>query len=155
MANKPSIILAPVDGSEGSGASAAYAADLAAALKVPLRLLYAFPKDPVDMFGVPTEAPTPKQLEHFSPDAFARLRDESAREAFDRARKVISETEAEVEETVVPGSPAEAIIEHADEAGDPLIVIGSRGLSGLREMVLGSVSHRVLHHANCPVTVVR
>jgi len=69
MANKPSIILAPVDGSEGSGASAAYAADLAAALKVPLRLLYAFPKDPVDMFGVPTEAPTPKQLEYFSPDA--------------------------------------------------------------------------------------
>jgi len=67
----------------------------------------------------------------------------------------MGETEAEVEETVVPGSPAEAIIDHADEAGDPLIVIGSRGLSGLREMMLGSVSHRVLHHANCPVTVVR
>ena len=155
MASKPSVLLVPVDGSDGAAASAAYAAVLGEALGVPLRLLYAFPKDPVDMFGVPTEAPRSEELEYFSPDAFARLRDESARKAFDAARAVIGDHDVVVEEEVLSGSPAEAIVEHARTLDQPTIIIGSRGLSGLKEMLLGSVSQRVLHHAQCPVTVVR
>ncbi len=155
MATKPDVLLVPVDGSEGAGRAASQAAVLAAAFEVPVRLLYAFPEDPVDVFGVPTEAPRPEELEYFSPDAFARLRNQSARKAFDAAREAVGQTDVDIEEAVIGGNPAEAIVAHAERAGQPMIVIGSRGLSGFREILLGSVSQRVLHHASCPVTVVR
>lgn len=40
-------------------------------------------------------------------------------------------------------------------AGAALVVVGRRGLSGLQEVVLGSVSSAVLHRAPCPVLVIR
>jgi nucleotide-binding universal stress UspA family protein len=46
------------------------------------------------------------------------------------------------------------IVEVADELDAPLIVIGSRGLTGLREVAEGSVSHDVVAHAGRPVLVV-
>ncbi|GHE25895.1 hypothetical protein GCM10017673_29290 [Streptosporangium violaceochromogenes] len=59
----------------------------------------------------------------------------------------------EVEETVVCGHPV-AVICQASETAD-LVVVGARGLGGLGAAMLGSVSHGVLHHARCPVAVVR
>jgi nucleotide-binding universal stress UspA family protein len=46
------------------------------------------------------------------------------------------------------------IVDVAEETGATLIVIGSRGLSGVKSVLLGSVSNRVLHHARRPVLVV-
>lgn len=42
-----------------------------------------------------------------------------------------------------------------ESAGAPLLVVGSRGRGGLAGMSLGSVAHAVLHHASCPVAIVR
>lgn len=53
------------------------------------------------------------------------------------------------------GEPAEEIVDLARLEHVELIIIGSRGLSPLREMLLGSVSNKVLHTAPCPVLVVR
>jgi nucleotide-binding universal stress UspA family protein len=52
------------------------------------------------------------------------------------------------------GSPGRVICELAHSWGADLIVIGRRGLSGLTEFFLGSVSNYVLHHAPCSVYVV-
>jgi nucleotide-binding universal stress UspA family protein len=55
--------------------------------------------------------------------------------------------------TLASGHPADvllAISEHAD-----LLVVGSRGHGGFAGMLLGSVSNHVVHHAHCPVVVIR
>jgi nucleotide-binding universal stress UspA family protein len=48
----------------------------------------------------------------------------------------------------------ETILAEADETAARTIVMGSRGLTGLKSLLLGSVSHAVLQHADRPVTVV-
>src|SRR5215216_6740505 len=49
----------------------------------------------------------------------------------------------------------QAIVHLAEELGAGLIVMGSRGLGGVRRALMGSVSDSVVHHAHCPVMVVR
>ncbi|MBE9129286.1 MULTISPECIES: universal stress protein [unclassified Coleofasciculus] len=55
----------------------------------------------------------------------------------------------------IPGSPGEAICTFALNWDADLIVIGHRGLSGLSELILGSISNYVVHHALCSVLTVR
>jgi nucleotide-binding universal stress UspA family protein len=54
---------------------------------------------------------------------------------------------------VVKAQPAHALLEQA--RGAILLVIGFRGHAGLSEALLGSVSQHVLHHARCPVVIIR
>ena len=51
------------------------------------------------------------------------------------------------------GSPANDLVDYAKEINADLIVMGTRGLGGLRGKLLGSVSQYVLHHSHCPVLV--
>ncbi|GIP31473.1 universal stress protein [Paenibacillus sp. J2TS4] len=53
------------------------------------------------------------------------------------------------------GSPAPTILQYVEEEGFDVIVIGSRGLGGIREFVLGSVSHNVAQHSKVPVLIVK
>jgi nucleotide-binding universal stress UspA family protein len=59
----------------------------------------------------------------------------------------------EVTTQAVIGEPGATLSELGKDAG--LIVVGSRGRGGFAGMLLGSVSHRVIHDAVCPVMVVR
>ena len=54
---------------------------------------------------------------------------------------------------IVEGNPASALIDASREAD--LVVVGSRGHGGFTGMLLGSVSHQTIHHAHCPVLVIR
>lgn len=56
---------------------------------------------------------------------------------------------------ILHGTPGPAIVEYANEKQFDILVIGSRGLNSLQEMVLGSVSHKVVKRANCPVLIVK
>ena len=55
----------------------------------------------------------------------------------------------------IEGEPARSILQAANECGANLIVVGTRGLTGLREIALGSVARKVTAAAECPVLVVR
>jgi nucleotide-binding universal stress UspA family protein len=56
---------------------------------------------------------------------------------------------------LLKGRPADKIIETANEDNIDLIVMGSRGLGGIKQLFLGSVSDRVADNAPCPVLIVK
>ncbi|RIW30874.1 universal stress protein [Bacillus salacetis] len=56
---------------------------------------------------------------------------------------------------ILHGEPGPAIVEFANKHSFDIAVVGSRGLNGLQEFVLGSVSHKVAKRANCPVLIVK
>lgn len=59
-------------------------------------------------------------------------------------------------ETVLEfGDPADRILHHAKERSADLLIMGSRGLGGLKGLVLGSVSHKVFHLAPCSCVTVQ
>ncbi|QYF82444.1 universal stress protein [Brevibacterium sp. PAMC21349] len=53
------------------------------------------------------------------------------------------------------GEPGPSIVDYANKEQFDLVIIGSRGLNSLQEMVLGSVSHKVVKRVKCPVLVVK
>jgi nucleotide-binding universal stress UspA family protein len=63
--------------------------------------------------------------------------------------------DVEVRRVVARDRPAHALIEQATVIAAQLVVVGSRGRGSAAGLVLGSVSHAVLHHSPCPVAVVR
>ena len=69
-----------------------------------------------------------------------------------QVREVFGEREARVERRVVEDLPASAVLDAAADAD--LVVVGSRGRGGLKGMLLGSVSQKVVHHSPCPVVVI-
>jgi nucleotide-binding universal stress UspA family protein len=80
----------------------------------------------------------------------------------EKGRKLLEQCKNQAESNNVPvetflkfGDYAQVIIDTASENNYDLIVMGSRGLSVFKELLLGSVSFKVMHHAKCPVMVVR
>jgi nucleotide-binding universal stress UspA family protein len=54
---------------------------------------------------------------------------------------------------IVEGNAAQVLLDASD--GADLLVVGSRGHGGFTEALLGSVSQHCVHHAHCPVVVIR
>ncbi|WP_279126887.1 universal stress protein [Acidaminococcus fermentans] len=71
------------------------------------------------------------------------------------AKEKFSGYKGEVEYVEETGNPAELILDACKSKGCDTIVIGSRGLSGVEEFLLGSVSSKVSQYAKVPVMVVK
>jgi len=88
---------------------------------------------------------------HVTKDEIQRSMDLLVKEAAARVAELapgvatISETHEE--------SPATVLIKASD--GADLLVVGSRGLAGFKGLLLGSVSQKCAHHAQCPIIIVR
>ncbi len=90
--------------------------------------------------------------------------EEALRRVERQAQKILDEQVRKIEEaggTVskahlsMEGPPDQEIVHLSEEIGAGLIVMGSRGLGGLKRALMGSVSDSVVRHAHCPVLVVR
>jgi nucleotide-binding universal stress UspA family protein len=97
-----------------------------------------------------------QQLEatYLPADFWANVRSE-AESALGKTAEALRAQGFEVEVVVREGYPATVIEEEAQRLGADLIVIGTRGLSGLKHLLLGSVAERVVQRAPCPVLTVK
>jgi len=73
----------------------------------------------------------------------------------DKCEEIAGRSGIKIDTVLAEGDPASSITGYAQNEGFQLVVIGSRGLGRLKEMVLGSTSSKVLHHAKCSVMVVK
>ena len=89
-----------------------------------------------------------------SEETLKRL-EQNAEEILRRAAEVAREglPEVKIETRTVEGQPADVLVGAARDAD--LLVVGSRGVGGFRELLLGSVSQQCAQHATCPVVIVR
>lgn len=135
-------VLIPVDGSDFSKNAAKYAAHLVNARHPKLYLLNVW--EPVNMTigGAMAE----KLREEEQAKSMALL---------EEYKKLLEPSGVEVELIARSGRPDYVILNVQDELDCDLIVIGSRGLSVLENVIMGSVVTRVLEGATCPVLVTR
>lgn len=89
-----------------------------------------------------------------NPDLEVKL-DEDVERKLNEAKKKLSELVECTMDVVIHETPARKIVEEAETLQCDLIVIGSRGLAGLKKLILGSVSSYVVNHADMPVLVVK
>ncbi|MEU7897492.1 universal stress protein [Nonomuraea sp. NPDC049152] len=130
------------DGSEHSEAALNYALAQAVARGIRLHVVYAW-QMPVT---APYAAGYDEVMARVAADASGAAREQVAR----RRDKL---GDIEVKESTLCEHPVAALVDTSKTAD--LLVVGSRGMGGFASAVLGSVSHGVLHHAHCPVAVVR
>ncbi len=136
------VITVGVDGSEGAAAALRWAAGEARLRGARIRAVHAW-SNPMLAYGYVPPGSYEEDLGQAAADGLDRLLEAAAPEL----RGI------EVERLVVKGSAATALTDAA--AGADLLVVGSRGLGGFRELLLGSVSHECAQRAPCPVVIVR
>lgn len=135
-------ILLPVDGSEYSMQAALAAVEMARLAKGSIVLLHCHRP-------VPTALGEPN---------FQDLTERYAREAAEMLapfRELLVRANVPYTDKIVGGPTAEVITEVAELEKCGVIVMGTKGKSGLESLVLGSVTHKVLHTSPCPVLVIR
>jgi nucleotide-binding universal stress UspA family protein len=139
--SSPTILL-PVDGSEHSMRAATYATKMALLMSGRLLLLYCHRPFPVQL-GEPYFQKAIDTIMAQSNTLIAPF------------CEMLSDKVAAFEHLIMEGPAAQKICEIAQIEGCEMIIMGSRGRSDLKGLFLGSVAHRVLQQAPCPVLIVR
>jgi nucleotide-binding universal stress UspA family protein len=144
-------ILVALDGSKLADRALDFALDLATKSSAEVVLISVFDAPSVSLVApgivfAPTS--TVKYLEELR-----AFHEKVLSEALTKVKK--REAGLKVSEKLVQGRAAEKIVETAEDGAFDLIVIGSRGLGGIKGFVLGSISDRVADEAPCPVLIVK
>jgi len=136
------LILIPVDGSEHALRAAEYSVKIATMMDARLLLLHCHRPFPVKL-GDPYFQKAVDKIMQQSGERLAPF------------HSLLDQKGADYTELILEGPAGEKICDVARIEKSEMIVMGSRGRSNLTGLFLGSVAHRVLHQASCPVLIVR
>ena len=144
----PAKILLATDGSEEARQAAQAAAELSKETGSEVHIAYVLP------------SPSELRGHHlYSQEVMRSVLEQAegeARSFLEEQAKQVGASGGKVAETHLrAGEPDKEIVRLSEELGVGTIVMGSRGLGGLRRALMGSVSESVVRHAHCPVFVVR
>ena len=135
-------IIVALDGSEQSIMALKNAHALADCFGSKLILVHAFPH-------------TSDLRDALHYDKLVAMRSMGGKAIISKAREQLGQTSLEIEEDLLEGPAADAILSAAATREPDLIVMGSRGMGAIKGLVFGSVSTKVSQYAPCPVMVVR
>jgi nucleotide-binding universal stress UspA family protein len=152
----PTKILLATDGSEEATLAARTAVDIADKTNSELHAVYVGELDYGNLSYDPSYDPSFAVPDYEYMQQIQENLEQEARKALDaEVERVKAAGGRVVEAHLGMGSPDAEIVKLADDLGAGLIVVGSRGLGGIRRTLIGSVSDSVVRHAHCPVLVVR
>lgn len=138
-------IVVGTDGSAGAVKAVTHAASLAALTGAHLHVAMVAPRIPVlvapDMVVASNE--------------WGEASEQSTQLALQAAEVIATEAGADVTTHALSGEPADALLSLCEQIDADLLVIGNRGMQGARRFLLGSVSSRCAHHADCSVLIVQ
>jgi nucleotide-binding universal stress UspA family protein len=139
----PTTILLATDGSRDAELARTTAIDMAKSTNSQLHVVTVAP-------GYPSyDVRNPAAVEHLREQAEDILNKQAAK--IEQEGGKVAEKHLRIAERY----RAQQIVKVAEDIGTGLIVMGSRGLGGVRRALMGSVSDSVVRHAHCPVLVVR
>ena len=142
----PTKVLLAIDGSEEASLAARTAADLAESTGSELHVIYTMPTAQISHL----------ESMDYDPAPLRERAEQRARALLDEQVEHIGEAGGIVTEAHLRrGRPDDEIVTAAEKIDAGLIVMGSRGLGGVRRSLMGSVSNSVVRHAHCPVMIVR
>lgn len=143
-------LLVPLDGSHRSEAVLRPVSTLARALGSQVTLLYVF-EDPAVDVSLQAEAARAEETAGEERERLLELARQYLEEVAERLRKLGVSSQA----VAIAGRPHDVIAHYARREGHSFIAMASRGRGPLPGLMLGSVTHRVLHASTVPVLVVR
>jgi nucleotide-binding universal stress UspA family protein len=139
-------ILVPLDGSEHSKRTLVTAIKYAKKSSASITLIHVNQLITPKIVGISDETDYINPAEKINRYAEAEL---------EIAQKEVEKAGIKVNSVILKGSPGYVIVKYAKDNNYDLIVIGNRGHSALEEILLGSVCHYVVHHAEGSVLVVK
>lgn len=136
-------VVVGIDGSDAAKSAIAYAAEEASRRGIPLTVVYAW------------MPPLTPGLEYLWSDELVEAEQSAAQEAIAIGVAGLAERypDLTIQRKIVQSPPVGALVEAGE--GQEMLVVGSRGRSGISRLLLGSVSHGVLQALPCPVVVTR
>lgn len=138
-------ILIATDGSKTAEKAASFGIQIAGLSGAKVYAVYVI--DTTPYYSIPLD-------QVWSKEVYEQL-EELGNETTSHVEKAANAAGLETESVVLKGDPAERIVNFAEEHRVDMIVVGSHGMGGFERLVIGSVSEKIVRHANVPVLVVR
>jgi nucleotide-binding universal stress UspA family protein len=146
-------ILVAVDGSDHATRALELAAELAERFGASLTVLHVMTE--TGSSAVPEEFSEFERLEHIRVTEYDLYKSAASAIVKAAADRVATAGHPRPTIRIAEGHSAEEIIDVAEDIDADMIVMGRRGLGGVRTLLLGSTSHKVSHTAPCTVVTVK
>lgn len=144
-------ILVPLDGSEHSVRALKVAVQIAKEFDGEITLIHVYSK----VYPIVISRATIMSEEAIMIPKFIEAARKAGASILADGKKKVKAEGVQVETSLREGHTVEEILKTAEEGKFDLIVMGARGLSMIKGILLGSVSDGVMRHASCPVLVVK
>jgi nucleotide-binding universal stress UspA family protein len=137
-------ILVPVDGSDNSYRALDAALLLSEKLRAEVTVIHI-------MEDIPVSYVVSEKLLREIVDAYKR----ENQLILSNCSQIATKKGLVIQTKLLQGNPGSTILDFCEKEKYDIIIMGSRGMGKFKELVLGSVSSRVLHHSSCPVMIIR
>ena len=137
-------ILVPVDGSDNSYRALDAALLLSEKLSSNVTVLHVMEQLPITHIG--SEKLLSELLEAYKKEN---------QDILSKCSEIATQKGLTIKTLLLQGNPASVILDHSKKEKFDLLIMGSRGLGKFKELILGSVSGKIVHHSPCAVLLIR